>query len=81
MKLHTSARLLFAALTVCLLAACAHPIGIGPLETPTRNEAGLSPKKVAYVMTDADRTREVIGVWSSLVPRERVIPSVNYFVS
>jgi hypothetical protein len=28
-----------------------------------------------------DRTREVIGVWSSLVPRERVTPSVNYFVS
>ena len=60
MRLHTSARLLFAALTVSLLAACAHPIGIGPLETPTRNEGGLSPKKVAYVMTDADRTREVI---------------------
>ena len=59
-KLHSSARLLFAALTVSLLAACAHPIGIGPLETPTRNEAGLSPKKVAYVMTDADRAREVI---------------------
>ena len=60
MRLHTSARLLFAALTVSLLAACAHPIGIGPLETPVRNEAGLNPKKVAYVMTDADRTREVI---------------------
>lgn len=60
MTLPTSARLLLAALAVSLLGACAHPIGIGPLETPTRNEAGLSPRKVAYVMTDADRAREVI---------------------
>ena len=28
-----------------------------------------------------DRTREIIGVWSSLVPRERVTPSINYFTS
>jgi hypothetical protein len=28
-----------------------------------------------------DRTREVIGVWSSLVAREKVFASVNYFVS
>lgn len=60
MRLFPSPRLLLAALTVSLLAACAHPIGIGPLETPVRNEAGLNPKKVAYVMTDADRAREVI---------------------
>jgi len=53
-------RLAGAALLVSLLAACAHPIGIGPLETPARNEAGLNPKKVAYVMTDADRAKEVI---------------------
>lgn len=53
-------RLAGAALFVGLLTACAHPIGIGPLETPTRNEAGLNPKKVAYVMTDADRAKEVI---------------------
>lgn len=53
-------RLAGAALLVGLLTACAHPIGIGPLETPTRNEAGLNPKKVAYVMTDGDRAKEVI---------------------
>lgn len=52
-------RLPVAAVLLTLLTACAHPIGIGPLETPVRNEAGLSPRKVAYVMTDADRTREV----------------------
>lgn len=28
-----------------------------------------------------DRTREVIGVWSSLVPRERIAASVSYFES
>lgn len=44
---------------VAILAGCAHPIGIGPIDTPVRNEAGLSPKKAAYVMSDADRAREV----------------------
>jgi hypothetical protein len=53
-------RLPLAATVLALLTACAHPIGIGPLETPVRNEAGLNPKKVAYVMTDADRGKEVI---------------------
>ncbi|MFN7122517.1 MAG: hypothetical protein ACK4NM_10835 [Hydrogenophaga sp.] len=53
-------RIPVAAALVALLAACAHPIGISPLETPVRNEAGLNPKKVAYVMTDADRGKEVI---------------------
>lgn len=42
-----------------MLTACAHPIGIGPIETPVRNEASLNPKKVAYAMTDADRGTEV----------------------
>ncbi len=28
-----------------------------------------------------DRFREIIGVWSSLVAREKVHPSINYFVS
>ena len=60
MSLLRTARLSIVVFAVALLAACAHPIGIGPLETPVRNEAGLNPKKVAYVMTDADRTREVI---------------------
>lgn len=52
-------RLPMAAALIALLAACAHPIGISPLETPVRNETSLNPKKVAYVMTDADRAREV----------------------
>lgn len=60
MTLIRTTRLLLATLAVGLLAACAHPIGIGPVDTPVRNEAGLNPKKVAYVMTDADRAREVI---------------------
>lgn len=53
-------RLPLATALLALLTACAHPIGIGPIETPVRNEAGLNPKKVAYVMTDADRGKEVI---------------------
>lgn len=52
-------RLPLATALLALLTACAHPIGIGPIETPVRNEAGLNPKKVAYVMTDADRAKEV----------------------
>ena len=52
-------RLPLAATLLVLLTACAHPIGIGPIDTPVRNEAGLNPKKVAYVMTDADRGKEV----------------------
>lgn len=42
-----------------LLGACAHPIVISPLETPVRSDASLSLKKVAYVMTDADRSKQV----------------------
>ena len=42
-----------------LLGACAHPIVISPLETPVRSDDSLSSKKVAYVMTDADRSKEV----------------------
>jgi hypothetical protein len=49
--------LLFA--TAALLGGCAHQIAIGPLTTPARNEASLSPKKVAYVMSDADRGRQI----------------------
>lgn len=49
-----------AAALVTALAGCAHPIAIGPVDTPVRNEAALSPKKAAYVMSDAERSREVI---------------------
>jgi hypothetical protein len=49
--------LLFA--TTALLGGCAHQIAIGPLTTPVRNDASLSPKKPAYVMTDANRNLKV----------------------
>lgn len=60
MSLQNFWRIPLAAALLALLTACAHPIGISPLETPVRNEAGLNPKKVAYVMTEADRSKEVI---------------------
>jgi len=28
-----------------------------------------------------DRVREIIGVWSSLVPRERIVPTLRFFES
>jgi hypothetical protein len=28
-----------------------------------------------------DRTREVIGVWSALVPRERIVPAITLYES
>lgn len=60
--------------------------------TKTREEAakvgreidGMAVSGVAHTgkrVPHQDRTREVIGVWSSLVAREKVFPSVNYFVS
>jgi hypothetical protein len=36
---------------------------------------GMTGKRVPH----QDRTREVIGVWSSLVPRERIVPRVTLF--
>jgi hypothetical protein len=56
------ARVIRTALAVCvvgLLAACAHPINLEPRELPVRSEGQLIPKKVAYVMTDADRAKQV----------------------
>jgi hypothetical protein len=44
---------------VALLGACAHPLSLDPLKTPPRDEAGLVAKKVGYVMTDADRAKQV----------------------
>ncbi len=38
---------------------------------------GMTGKRVPH----QDRTREIIGVWSSLVQREKVVPSINYFES
>jgi len=42
-----------------LLGACAHPIVISPLETAVRSDSPVGLKKVAYVMTDADRSKQV----------------------
>jgi hypothetical protein len=60
--------------------------------TRTREEAmkvgrevdGMAVSGVAHTgkrVPHQDRTREVIGVWSSLVPREKVPATVNYFES
>ncbi len=38
---------------------------------------GMTGKRVPH----QDRTREIIGVWSSLVPREKVVPEINIFES
>ncbi len=43
-----------------LLAGCVHPITMISETAPPRVQAHLVPKKVAYVMTDADRDLEVI---------------------
>ena len=36
---------------------------------------GMTGKRVPH----QDRTREIIGVWSSLVPREAVTPVITYY--
>jgi hypothetical protein len=38
---------------------------------------GMTGKRVPH----QDRTREVIGVWSALVPRERIVPTVTLYQS
>lgn len=53
-------RLTAAFAVIALLAACAHPISVNPRETPARVEARLIQKKVAYAISDADRSKEVI---------------------
>jgi hypothetical protein len=60
--------------------------------TRTREEAakvgrevdGMAVSGIAHTgkrVPHQERTREVIGVWSTLVPRAAVTPSVSYFVS
>ena len=60
--------------------------------TRTREEAakvgrevdGMAVSGIAHTgkrVPHQERTREVIGVWSTLVPRTAVTPSVSYFVS
>jgi hypothetical protein len=58
-KISRLARLGFAAGMVALLAACAHPINLETTQLPARDESQLVAKKVGYVITDADRGKEV----------------------
>lgn len=46
--------------TVLLLTACAHAITIDPGPSQTSYQNKLSPKKVGYVITDADKNKQVI---------------------
>jgi hypothetical protein len=60
--------------------------------TRTREEAikigrevdGMAVSGIAHTgkrVPHQDRTREIVGVWSALVPREKIQPSVAYFES
>lgn len=55
----SAARLFAAAALVTLLAGCSHPITMITETAPPRSMAHLIPKKVAYVMTDAQRDQQV----------------------
>ena len=57
--LRPTASLLAAAAFAALLSACAHPITMITETAPPRATAHLVPKKVAYVMTDAQRDQQV----------------------
>lgn len=49
-----------------------------------REVDGMAVSGIAHTgkrVPHADRTREVIGVWSALVPREHVPSSIQYFES
>ena len=52
-------RLAAALATAALLAGCSHPITMITETAPPRSVAHLIPKKVAYVMTDAQRDLQV----------------------
>ena len=55
----SAARACAAAALAALLAACSHPITMITETAPLRSMAHLIPKKVAYVMTDAQRDQQV----------------------
>lgn len=59
MSLTRSIRLAAALSVVALLGACAHPLSLDSPTGPARNEATLVAKKVGYVITDADRAKQV----------------------
>ncbi|MBC7730015.1 MAG: ABC transporter substrate-binding protein, partial [Microbacteriaceae bacterium] len=49
-----------------------------------REVDGMAVSGVAHTgkrVPHQDRTREIIGVWSALVPRESVVPTLHYFES
>jgi hypothetical protein len=46
-------------LLLSLSACAAHPITITPLETPERKENSLNAKKVAYLITNEERNKQV----------------------
>jgi hypothetical protein len=52
-------RIAAALATAALLAGCSHPITMITETTPPRSVAHLIPKKVAYVMSDAQRDQQV----------------------
>lgn len=54
------ARIAAAVTFIAVLAGCAHPIAIQAEKTPERVETNLTPKKVAYAMTEAERAKQVI---------------------
>lgn len=55
----SAARACAAGAFAALLAACSHPITMITETAPPRSTAHLVPKKVAYVMTDAQRDVQV----------------------
>lgn len=46
-------------LTTLTVVACAHPINISPTQTVQRDDSLVIKKNVAYVMSDADRDKQV----------------------
>jgi hypothetical protein len=52
-------RLAAAVAVVAVLAACAHPISLESSRLPERDDKQVSQKKVAYVITEQDRAKEV----------------------
>ncbi|WP_430749776.1 acyclic terpene utilization AtuA family protein, partial [Comamonas thiooxydans] len=49
-----------------------------------REVDGMAVSGIAHTgkrVPHQERTREVIGVWSSLVPREQVTAHIDYFTS
>lgn len=52
-------RIAIASVVLAFLAGCAHPIAVSAEKTPERVESNLIQKKVAYTMSDAERSKQV----------------------